>query len=354
MIFLGTDIKKSNVEPLKCSSFQEVVGLIRSEFLRDKLKRLNKVKQIDKKAFSVLKSSLPYFISSTFKDNLRSSSAFVSVNHLVLDIDNYQLNLDDLKAKLSQDLRVKMAFISPSGNGLKVVCSLNEPITSLKAYSDFYKIFSRSFAMQYQLEDCIDFSTCDATRICFLSYDPKVYYNPNSNGVEQLFYIDSFSQLDFPLAEDTSGKPIDEQAHTVSKQTYKNILNTLNPKSVKMKKHYIIPEPLAALKNEIAGRFIKFKLNVIAIQEINYGLKVSVIDRGVEVLVNVYYGKRGFTIVKSQKNAHAKALYEACIVILEDLIYNTDEQSEQRYSQIISANRETKETSRIIKLKPAL
>ena len=97
-----------------------------------------------------------------------------------------------LKVKLAKDSRVKLAFVSPGGDGLKILFELEKPFMSLKLFSDFYKIFSRSFAKQYQLEKYIDFATNDATRICFLSYDPNLYYHKMAQNVDADLYVSSF------------------------------------------------------------------------------------------------------------------------------------------------------------------
>lgn len=240
-----------------------------------------------------------------------------------------------LKQTISKDARVMLAFISPSGNGLKILFQLSSPMYSLKEYSNFYQIFSRSFAKQYALEKFVDFSTNDATRICFLSYDENVFYNNKATKLEAAFYADTM----FPFIEDLedlnnvgSTEATKQSKPAISKQTYAEILKTLKPKTLKKQKTYTVPQPLKELKEILPTNFSKHNINVISLDEINYGLKLKVGDVSLCTIINIYYGKKGFTVVKNQAQKPAEQLAEASVLIIENLIYNThiDNYEEER------------------------
>lgn len=334
MIYYSTDISKSNLVPLEAISLENLSQKLSDNSLNYTIEKLRKVKNIDKTSFNFLKRKLPYFIGATFKNNIRCSENFNQVNFLILDIDAYgdEEKLILLKQLVSEEPSVKLAFISPGGNGLKIVFQLSDPIYSLKEYSDFYQVFSRSFAKQYGLEHCVDFSTSDATRICFLSYDANFYYNNNATNLERGFYMDAMfpfsNEVEDVNSKDTiaatePGKPL------VSKETYSEILKTLKPKSIKKLKKYTVPAPLKELKEMIAANFNKHSLNAISIDEINYGLKIKINDKGAMAIINVYYGKKGFSIVKNQLQNYSEALSDASVLILENLIYTTNSQNNE-------------------------
>lgn len=337
MVYYSKDISKSNTVPLSALSLDSLLQKFSDKSIKDTVSQLRKLKNIDKSSFGYLKRKLPYFIGAEFKDNFRCSENFCKVDFLILDIDAFgdQDKIVALKQTISKDARVMLAFISPSGNGLKILFQLSSPMYSLKEYSNFYQIFSRSFAKQYALEKFVDFSTNDATRICFLSYDENVFYNNKATKLEAAFYADTM----FPFIEDLedlnnvgSTEATKQSKPAISKQTYAEILKTLKPKTLKKQKTYTVPQPLKELKEILPTNFSKHNINVISLDEINYGLKLKVGDVSLCTIINIYYGKKGFTVVKNQAQKPAEQLAEASVLIIENLIYNThiDNYEEER------------------------
>lgn len=362
MIYLGKNITKSNTEQLQTINLKDIVQLCTSTELNDYVIKLRKVQNLDINAYQHIKKTLPYFIGATFKQNIRTSANFLKVNYLVIDIDHYGNNekLENLKNKLSEDLRVKIAFISPGGTGLKLLFQLNKEITSLKEYSDFYQVFSRSLAKQYSLEKYIDFCTKDATRICFLSYDPNIYWNKHASEINTDFYIEHTLPFYNEVENDQNKDIVDNKKTTsnnnskISNETYANILNTLNPKTPKPKKNYVVPKPLLKIKKQIPEAFLKHQFPTPEITEISYGLKVKITHNSNSVHINIYFGKKGFSVVKSTSSNQAEEFLKVAALIIENCIYNYEEsnQNKQYSQQFNKLNKEEKE-SRIITFKPA-
>jgi KaiC/GvpD/RAD55 family RecA-like ATPase len=90
------------------------------------------------------------------------------------DIDNIK-NAQELKEKLKANKFVHACFISPSGQGLKVIVKI--PIDPQK-YEGFFLAFAQSIGQDIRN---IDRTTKDISRACFLSYDPEPYHNPESD-----------------------------------------------------------------------------------------------------------------------------------------------------------------------------
>lgn len=93
---------------------------------------------------------------------------------LTIDFDHIE-NIPKLKQDLLQDehFETELMFISPSGNGLKWIISID---LSEARHIDYFNAISAYINETYELE--IDKSGKDISRACFLCYDEDVYINP--------------------------------------------------------------------------------------------------------------------------------------------------------------------------------
>jgi len=326
-LYTQTDITKSNTGTLQEITLKELRKIIISDELKGSIQSMRKVKSLSLDSYGFIKRKLPYFIGAKFKNNIRNSSNFEQINYFVIDVDKYgtYTETERLKKRICEDTRVVLAFISPGGDGLKIVYSLENAIQSLKKYSDFYKAFVMKLALQFQLEKTIDYSTSDATRICFLSYDEKVYINYNAEKVNADIYIPEFDLLQhtelFP--ENLKEKETKEQSkEMISNKQYKAILEKLNPKTPKPQKKYIVPEILNIVSEMLVKEFKKNNLYIDCISDINYGKKVIVKDGNLFASYNIFYGRKGFSVVKTPVRNSNEDLLEICVRITENLLYS--------------------------------
>lgn len=101
---------------------------------------------------------------------------------MVLDIDNIkESEVNALFEKIIEIKTTMMAFISPSGNGIKIIVKTdNEVVENHKnAYGevvDFYKEALKSKKEVFKFDE----KTCDVSRLCFISYDENAYLNLNA------------------------------------------------------------------------------------------------------------------------------------------------------------------------------
>ncbi len=149
--FTGKDIQNSHREPLSPKNFQQLMDEIkRNQQLKVETERIRKAAEIDKAAYDRLKTRLPYFCCAKFRENIRRGEHFVSIQAFILDLDKLKDTETVLQLKniLKADKRIALMYVSPGGKGLKVVMVLSQECTSLKDYSDFYKIFAKIFAHQ--------------------------------------------------------------------------------------------------------------------------------------------------------------------------------------------------------------
>lgn len=128
----------------------------------------------DKSERNELKKRLPAIcFSGVF--NKRNDNGLKEHSGLVcLDFDGYEKKKTLLqhKEKLSKDQYVFAVFISPSGNGLKVLVQIPAiPTNHINYFNSLQKYFDSSY---------FDKMCKNVSRVCYESYDPLLYTNPNS------------------------------------------------------------------------------------------------------------------------------------------------------------------------------
>ena len=136
-------------------------------------------KEADKQKRNELKKQLPgYCFGGQFQR--RSKDVLINASGLsIFDIDCIPTKkaLDDLKQTIASDPFAFAVFISPSGNGLKVLVKIPAEADKYKGY---YNTFLNYLASQYSIEEYLDKSTSDISRFCFESHDPQIIINKES------------------------------------------------------------------------------------------------------------------------------------------------------------------------------
>jgi hypothetical protein len=134
-----------------------------------------------KRTVDLLKKQLPGVTwSGTFSQ--RASDKLVQHSGLlVADLDSLGEKLADIRKKLLNSPHLWALFVSPSGDGLKAVHRVS---------ADAQKHPASWRAVQKHVLELagvqIDQSGKDPARLCFLSYDPELYHNPNAVEIEPL------------------------------------------------------------------------------------------------------------------------------------------------------------------------
>ena len=122
-----------------------------------------------------LKKQLPAIcFSGTF--NKRNDNAIIEHSGLIcLDFDGYtkQKELLQDKENLSKNKYVFSVFISPSGNGLKVLVKIPaDPDNHVNYFNSLEKYFDSEY---------FDKTSKNVSRVCYESYDPLIHVNENSS-----------------------------------------------------------------------------------------------------------------------------------------------------------------------------
>lgn len=139
-------------------------------------------------AYERAKKSLPAFTpSASFKGGRKLEFITQYTQIVVLDIDKLSKEqLTNAKALATQSPYTLAAFISPSGNGLKILVKINSDQSNHKeAFLALQKFYEELLALP------IDKSGKDVTRLCFVSYDTDLYLNENAS----IFQVISIEDL---------------------------------------------------------------------------------------------------------------------------------------------------------------
>lgn len=122
-----------------------------------------------------LKKQLPAIcFSGTF--NKRSDASILNHSGLIcLDFDGYEKQKELLQDKetISKNKYTFSVFISPSGNGLKVLVKIP---ADTENHTSYFNSLEKHFNSPY-----FDKTSKNISRVCYESYDPLIYVNENSS-----------------------------------------------------------------------------------------------------------------------------------------------------------------------------
>ena len=131
-------------------------------------------KETDKTERNNLKKNLPAICFSGKFSKRSDDSLIEHSGYICLDFDGYE-SIDDMmdaKAIMSADDYVMSVFISPSGNGLKVIVKIPSDSVNHKKY---FEALGQHFDSEY-----FDVTSKNISRVCYESYDEDIYVNMDS------------------------------------------------------------------------------------------------------------------------------------------------------------------------------
>ncbi len=144
-----------------------VYRTIKSGKYRDHVEKIRAEKDPQKKR-KLKDESVSICFSGIFSK--REDGAIISHSGLcVLDFDKLP-DPEGKRAEMSSYEFVEAAFISPSGDGLKVVVKIPADIEKHRGY---YKALAKKF-------EGVDETSINLSRVCYASYDPDIYVNPSA------------------------------------------------------------------------------------------------------------------------------------------------------------------------------
>lgn len=150
---------------------ETVAWRIRTGKNKELIEKIRAEKDDDKR--NELKKGLPCII---FQGEFERRAKSGIVNHsglIALDLDHVK-DLEGMREKIAMKPCTYMVFRSPSGDGLKIVTRIpKEPRNHELYFNALYYYYGRP--------DGWDRATKDISRVCYESYDPNIYFNPNAD-----------------------------------------------------------------------------------------------------------------------------------------------------------------------------
>lgn len=323
MISLGRNITTPG-DPLAKVPVEKIYHAILQpkEATASLIRQLRVVRSLNPKQYSQLKKQLPYLVCGMFNPAVRRIENFAYTEYFILDIDHIsdkRLSLSDLKQAISQDARVVLCFASPSEDGLKVLFRLTERCHDAGVFTLFYKLFARQFSQQYGIEQVIDLKTSDVSRACFVSMDPQAYYNPDAKRVDLNSIVNTSDSANFfelqndlrvESKQQKSSRPKLEQTQSpaltkpdVGDDVMANIRAILTPTARPQaeKVPAFVPQQLEDVMAELTQFITATGVDVTEIASIHYGKKIRT-KAGMRMgETNVFYGRKGFSVVMSPR-----------------------------------------------------
>ncbi len=310
--------------------------------LRQQVERLRRVRAMDPRQYARLKKELPYFVCGIFHPPVRRKEHFSAIRYFMVDLDHFaeaELDLEVAFAKMRDDPRLVMAFRSPGGDGLKLMFQLAQNCLDAALYSLFYKAFIGKLAAQYGLERVIDTRTHDVTRACFLSVDEQAFFRPEAEAVILTDYFDpdqpnaqrSVRKAHRELKKEApERKKRDVESDPLTDEVLLKIRQKLNPNfRPRPKKQIYVPQALNEQMEEVRVCLEALDMTLQEVVNINYGKKLRVGAGTLWAEVNIFFGKRGFSIVKTPRVGSNAELAEMVYQVLYELLIGTNDDTHE-------------------------
>lgn len=151
----------------KYSTLESIIESIRNCGLQPKLDAIRA--ETDKKKKRALKEALPSIMFSGKFSARGDSNCTLHSGLCCIDFDHLE-NLNEKKEEVKKIPFVVAAFISPSGDGLKVVCRI--PADEKKHKGHYLAL------LKYFNQKEVDETCKNVERLCFGSADADIYFNP--------------------------------------------------------------------------------------------------------------------------------------------------------------------------------
>lgn len=338
MLQAGANITQKD-DQLKQISVDYLVKSIRdpNQEVSSLISQLRIVRTLDKKQYAQVKKRLPYFVCGIFNPPYRRTENFAFIQHFVVDVDKLsekQLSIQSVREMVQKDNRVEMCFVSPSDDGIKIMYKLEEKCYDSGYYSLFYKAFLKKLSSEYNIPQAIDMRTSDVCRACFISEDKDVYYNSNADAIRMDVYIDEDNPFEMFQLQSELNSEVKEKIESIADDENKDnfpdpdadvigrIKTILNPS---LKKRIlsppVVPEQLEEVIDDLKKYIEETGVVITEIKSIHYGKKIRLKTNVRQAEVNLFYGKRGFSVVVSPKSGTSEELNKLMAELIQNYIY---------------------------------
>ncbi|MDD4515669.1 BT4734/BF3469 family protein [Massilibacteroides sp.] len=158
-----TDSK--NAHYISIQNIVERIGTGKHKELVEKIRTIKDKSERDK-----FKKQLPSICFSGIFDQRGNNHCKSHSGLVAIDFDHLD-NYDEFRKQIIKDKYTFLAFRSPSGDGLKIVVKIPAEIKT-------HHLSCKALAEYYKNEKLDSFE--DIARVCYISYDPEIYMNHQS------------------------------------------------------------------------------------------------------------------------------------------------------------------------------
>jgi len=163
----------TNTKPHKAVTLLQIYNAIKGNYYKDRTQKLQAISDVQQaRQFKATNFDYCTF-SGTF--TTRNDKALIKHSGLLcVDFDHLQ-NIDMLRNQLLKDeyFDTQLLFVSPSGNGLKWIISID--IVAV-AHGEYFVAVANYILQTYGI--AVDKSGRDISRACFLPHDSEAFINP--------------------------------------------------------------------------------------------------------------------------------------------------------------------------------
>ena len=163
----------TNTKPHKAVTLLQIYNAIKGDYYRDRIQKLRAISDVGQAR--LFKSANFDYCTFLGVFTTRNDKALIKHSGLLcLDFDHLQC-VEKLRFQLLKDeyFDTQLLFVSPSGDGLKWIISIDTAATQHGAY---FAAVANYILQTYGV--AVDKSGRDISRACFLSHDPQAFINP--------------------------------------------------------------------------------------------------------------------------------------------------------------------------------
>jgi hypothetical protein len=163
----------NNTKPHKAVSLLQIYNAVTGDYYKNRTQKLRAISDVGQaRQFKAVNFDYCTF-SGVF--TTRNDKALIKHSGLLcIDFDHLQ-SVDVLRNQLLKDeyFDTQLLFVSPSGDGLKWIISID---TTATTHSNYFSAVANYILQTYGI--AVDKSGRDISRACFLPYDPRAFINP--------------------------------------------------------------------------------------------------------------------------------------------------------------------------------
>ena len=163
----------TNIKPHKAVTLLQIYNAIKGNYYSDRTQKLRAISDV--RQARLFKAANFDYCTFSGVFTTRNDKALIKHSGLLcLDFDHLQ-NVNFLRDKLLRDeyFDTQLLFVSPSGDGLKWIISIDNTTAT---HGNYFAAVANYILQTYGV--AVDKSGRDISRACFLPHDPQAYINP--------------------------------------------------------------------------------------------------------------------------------------------------------------------------------